>query len=275
MKPLCELAEEADSHIASWMKRQPRLREESITDSLLYFFDRNSPLVWYYPFNHYEEARFSGADWDWWFLMRKGCFKIRVQAKRIKKNYDHHRDLARSNKAGYQLDILLNSSAKRNFYPIYSLYGFSENVERCLIPSYRDPSNQSCLFICSAQEVYDLVFDLPRNRIGSSDLLKISIPLTCLFCCPLEDFPNDGPRRLFQRHLFGPTPTRDEDSGEESEDQRGYEDEVPPIISDLFDAGERTSGTTREDASDDIHEILSQYQREFVETNGVAIVQIE
>ena len=165
MNSLYELAEEAVNYTAGWMSRQPAVKEESITDWLLDFFDQNSSLIQYYQFNRHEEARSSGADWDWWFWLQKGCFKIRVQAKKVKKNHDHYEDLARSNMTGYQLDTLLNSSTIYNFYPIYSLYGFSENVERCRMLSYRIPSNKSCLFICSAQEVYDLVFGSARKRI--------------------------------------------------------------------------------------------------------------
>ena len=271
MKALYELAEEAASYTAGWMSRQPALKEESITDWLLDFLDQNSPLIQYYQFSHHEEARYSGADWDWWFLLQKGCFKIRVQAKRVKKNHDHYRDLARSNKTGYQLDTLLESSTNHNFYPIYSLYGFSENVEKCPIPL--TSSNQNALFICSAQEVYDLVFGSPRNHIASSDLLKISIPLPCLFRCPLvTNFSNDGPLGLFQ-HYFLP-PTIDEDDGTEPDYHRGYEAEVPSVIIDLLQARDSIAATQiRNSNSDDIHEILSQYQREFVGTNGVAIVQ--
>ena len=270
MKSLCKLAKEAANHTADWMRRQPSVKEESITDWLLYFFDQ-SPSIRYYQFTHHGEAR-SGADWDWWFLMQKGCFKIRVQAKKIKKNYDHYSDLAYQNKTGYQLCTLLNSSANYNFYPIYSLYGLSEDVERCPILSDQALSDQSCLFICSAQEVYDLVFGSARKRIKSSDLLELSIPLPCLFCCPLvSNFSNDGPGplRLFQSYFM--PPTRDTDDGAEPQDHRGYENEVPPIIIDLFEAREHADDRQRRD----IQEILSQYQHEFVGTNGVAIVRIE
>ena len=293
MKSLYELAEEADSYTTGWMSRQPALKEESITDWLLDFFDQNSSLIQYYQFNHHEEARYSGADWDWWFLLRKGCFKIRVQAKRVRKNHDHYRDLARSNKTGRQLDILLDSSADYNFYPIYSLYGFSENVERCRMPSYRAPSNKSCLFICSAQEVYDLVSGPSKERIESSDLLKLSIPLQCLFChflitesdllklsIPLQclfchfsvtnNF-SDGFPGLF--HFFFSPPLASDRA--EPEEQRGYEDEVPSIIIDLLEAREHAGDTQIGDSTRDIQDVLSQYQHEFIGTNGVAIVRIE
>lgn len=274
MKSLCKLAGEAASYTADWMRRQPSVKEESITDWLLYFLDQ-SPSIRYYQFTHHGEAR-SGADWDWWFLMQKGCFKIRVQAKKIKKNYNHYSDLAYQNKTGYQLCALLNSSANYNFYPIYSLYGLSENVERCPILSDQALSNQSCLFICSAQKVYDLVFGSPQNRIESSDLLKLSIPLPCLFCCSLaSDIFSDGPLGLFQRYPLKTLFTIDTDDEEKYQDRRGYENEVPSIIRTLFEVRESTDETRTKKTIGDPQDILSQYQREFVGTNGVAIVQIE
>ena len=294
MKSLYELAKKADSHTAGWMRRNPALKEESITDWLLDFFDRNSSSVQYYQFDHHEEGQYSGADWDWWFLLRKGCFKIRVQAKRVRKNHNHYRNLNHSNRNGRQLDKLLNSSANYNFYPIYSLYGFSENVERCRMPSYRAPSNKSCLFICSAQEVYDLVSGSSQKRIESSDLLKLSIPLQCLFChflitesdllklsIPLQclfchfsvtnNFSDDF-LGLFHHFFFSPPLASDR---AEPEEQRGYEDEVPSIIIDLFEAREHADDTQMRDSTRDRQEILSQYQHEFVGTNGVAIFQAE
>ena len=140
------------------------------------------------------------------------------------------------------------------------------------MPSYRAPSNKSCLFICSAQEVYDLVSGPSKKRIESSDLLKLSIPLQCLFChfSVTNNF-SDGFPGLF--HFFFLPPLASDRA--EPEEQRGYEDEVPSIIIDLLEAREHAGDTQIGDSTRDIQDVLSQYQHEFIGTNGVAIVRIE
>ncbi len=188
MNTICTTAESASRYVTGWLQRQPAVKEESITDWLLDYLTQHNSQIRYYQFSRHEEGRSSGADWDWWILANRGCFKLRVQAKKLRSNYDHYNSLAHSNSIGYQIDLLLDSSASLNFYPIYSLYGLSEGVERC-----SRTTRPESLHICSAQEVYDLLFGTARSRIASTNLLDLSIPLPCLFCCPLvRDHPRGG-----------------------------------------------------------------------------------
>lgn len=126
----CRLLRNASSYAAGWLFRQPSLKEESITDWLLDYVQQHSTAIRYYLFDRIEEGASSGADWDWWFLLSDGCFKIRVQAKKIKKDKDHYKDLAHFNKKHFQIDLLLDSSARHNFYPIYGVYGFSRTSRK-------------------------------------------------------------------------------------------------------------------------------------------------
>ena len=71
---ICQIARDANDYVDGWMTRQPEIKEESITDWLLDYFDQHSSQLKYYQFNRYEEGAFSGADWDWWILLRNGCF---------------------------------------------------------------------------------------------------------------------------------------------------------------------------------------------------------
>lgn len=259
MSPLCQISSNASSYVAGWLKRQSELKEESISDWILDQFDQHSSEVRYYQFTRHEEARISGADWDWWFLLRRGCFKIRIQAKKIRKNHDHYRDIARANKTGPQIDLLLESSARHNFYPMYALYGPGEGVERCT-----QIAQPSALFICSAHETYNLVFGSVRRRIDSSDLLSLSIPLQCLFCCPLV---SDGsPSQLFEHYFQIPQKGLLDDRGFPMPDgNRGYEREVPSIIASLFEM--------REDDSDP-KGFVDEYRSMFPGSSGVMITRI-
>lgn len=257
---LCSTARQVSEYAAGWLHRQPAVKEESLTDWLLDYFDQKSTGIRYYQFTRHEEGRSSGADWDWWILLSHGCFKIRVQAKKLKKNHDHYQDLARSNKTGYQLDVLLDSSARFNFYPIYSLYGFSEGVGRCARTIRPEP-----LHICSAQEIYDLVFSDPRSRLNSSTLLALSIPLTCLFCCPLYIVAPDANAGDLFDHYFTtpPSPRGGHDEGNPDRN-RGFELETPPIIKQLFNI---------EEINDNTEPILRFYQETFPGSNGVGIIR--
>jgi len=262
MTTLCHTPQTASHHVLGWLRRQPELKEESITDWLLDYFDQNSSQLRYYQFNRHEEGRVSGADWDWWFIQRHGCFKLRIQAKKLRTRHNHYSDLARCSNAGHQLDLLLDSSAQLNFYPLYSLYGPSQGAERCACA--HQPTS---LHICSAQEVYNLVFGSARIHIDSARLLSLTIPLHCLFCCPLTfDKPDGGPESLFD-HYFSVPPrySVDEDAGEDPHPRRGYEGTTPPIIKRLFEVREVNSNTEG---------LLQEYQSMFSGTDGVVIADI-
>jgi len=260
---LGSISREANDYVAGWIRRQPTVKEESITDWLLDFFHQKTPNIRYYEFNRFEEARFSGADWDWWFLLRNGCYKIRVQAKKIRRGKDHFLELARSNQTGYQIDLLIESSSRYNFYPLYVLYGNTEGVERC-------PKHSKCtvLSICSAQEVYKLLFGTKRHRVDSRDVLSLSIPLECLFTCPLVcNFSINGPEILFQHYFNSSREGKEKNSKRIDTDARqGYDVSVPNIIRLLYQMGEINDNTER---------ILREYQSMFSGSKRVSIVRIQ
>ena len=259
---ICKIARDANDYVSGWMTRQPEIKEESITDWLLDYFDQNTSQIRYYQFNRHEEGRIYGADWDWWILLPNGCFKLRIQAKKIKNGANHYNDLTRNNQNGYQIDLLLNSSSSHNFYPLYSLYGKSEGMERC-----QQPPSPVSLHICSAQEVYDLVFGQPRRRINSTDLLKLTIPLECLFCCPLTRKGRGfDPRKLFGHYFQVPPRTFNKDNRESFKNEnRGFENEVPDILTDLY---------KMESLNDNSAGLINMYRSRFPGSNSLSIVKI-
>lgn len=262
MTPLCHIAESASDYVLGWLNRQSEVKEESITDWLLDYLDQNSAQLRYYQFNRREEGKTSGADWDWWLLHRHGCFKLRIQAKKLRFKHDHYKDIARASKAGYQIDLLLDSSANLNFYPLYSLYGLSQGSERC-----NRGHQPASLHICSAQEVYDLVFGSARKTIDSAALLSLTIPMQCLFCCPLTfDRPGGGPESLFD-HYFSTPPRHRNDEGDsiEPHSRRGYEEAIPPLIKRLLEVEEVNSNTQG---------LIEEYKSKYDGSDGVVITDI-
>lgn len=164
-------------------------------------------------------------------ILRNGCFKLRIQAKKVKCGIDHYYYLARNNKNGLQIDLLLNSSSVQSFYHLYALYGKQEGVERCQLPS-----SPVTLHICSTKEIYNLVFNHPRQRINSTNLLRLTIPMECLFCCPLiRDRDEFGPRDLFDHYIKTPLSNIDrEDQKEKERENQGFDQDVPEIITVLY-----------------------------------------
>lgn len=260
---ICKTARDANDYVSGWLTRQPELKEESITDWLLDYFDQHTNQIRYYQFNRQEEGKTYGADWDWWIILPNGCFKLRIQAKKVKKGANHYNDLTRNNKHGFQMDLLLNSSSAQNFYPLYALYGKSEGVERC-----QKPPSSVLLHICSAQEIYDLVFGHPRQRINSTDLLQLTIPMECLFCCTLVRDRNEfGPRDLFDHYFKIPPRNNDKENQNDNErNNQGYDKEVPEIISALY---------KMETLNDNSVGLINEYRNQYPGSNSLSIIKID
>jgi len=55
-------------NLAQWRREQPNVGEESLTDYLLWQVSRHLECVKYVKFTRHQEARFTGADWEWWFV---------------------------------------------------------------------------------------------------------------------------------------------------------------------------------------------------------------
>lgn len=99
-----------------------RYGEETITESNLLEIRRRHPhLVRVYSFSKVEEAR-SGGDWEWHIVGRKRTLKMRVQAKRVRRNGDLRvRHMVRSSRR--QQRCLLISEARADcMKPVYCIY---------------------------------------------------------------------------------------------------------------------------------------------------------
>lgn len=163
--------------IKEWLFYQPNVKEESITDRLLYDLSRKVPGVYYRDFSRFEEGRITGADWEWWIVFRDGSFRFRVQAK--KEYTDNYPSLMYTNTHGLQIEMLINDSKRINAIPLYAF--FTANTSPTLCP--KSPTNEG-VFLSSAEDLYIEYAKKARSKIIISDILKRSNPLTCFFCCP-------------------------------------------------------------------------------------------
>jgi uncharacterized protein DUF6615 len=166
-------------YIADWMRAQTEVKEESITDSYLYRLAQSVPTVRYKSFSRWEEARRTGADWEWWFLLPKRSLRLRVQAKKLRPGKNCRGDLARTNKYGGQLAMLRKRARRDNAIPVYALYSSASVI----------------LTVCGRTSSFDGVFLIHANsvqaligrqgKITDQHLIRLSRPTSCLPCCIL------------------------------------------------------------------------------------------
>ncbi len=262
-KKLGEVARLANNYVARWLAKHPAVKEESLTDWLPDFLEQSSPSIRYFEFDRHEETSSSGFDWDWWFLLECGCFRARVKAKKLQLSRDYYSELTQANQTDCQIDLLLDSSAAKQFYPLYMFYAKPDDFERCrILPT------PTALSICGAQEIHELAFGSPCHHIECRDICALTIPLECLFYCPVtHDFPPNGPEQLF-RHYFQ-TPLRSRVGEPEvpgNDRRRGYEESVPRIIRSLFKMRETDNDTER---------ILRDYKSMYEGSRGVVIFDLD
>ncbi len=67
-KTVCATAALLSGDVASWIRSQPSVGEESITDWFLYRLSESVIWIRYLPFTRREEGTMTGADWEWWLI---------------------------------------------------------------------------------------------------------------------------------------------------------------------------------------------------------------
>lgn len=226
MRDPCNVIRKSSSYIRRWLTRQPGVKEESLTDWLLYNVSERLPFVQYVAFSHHQEARETGADWEWWILFHDHYFRLRVQAKKVSATNDNYPELARTNRHGLQIKKLLDDASTANAIPLYALYSAQTGHSMCEWRSrHRDG-----VFLAGASRLFtDFNLDGPRRRISSSDLLSRSNPFSCFACCPLIGWTGRTMYRFFE-HYYA-SEIRPE--GEERSLPRGVHTELPAYVSSL------------------------------------------
>lgn len=119
-------------YINKWILDQPGVKEESITDWLLYELSKRCPRVYYRTFSRKEESK-NGSDWEWWFLVddindkdKVNAYRFLVQAKKLLSDRSNSSLLKYSNKKGNQIDLLTKSAQTVKAFPLYMCYSNTE-----------------------------------------------------------------------------------------------------------------------------------------------------
>lgn len=184
------------NYVFNWISRQGHVKEESLTDWILYDISQQCDYVHYQAFSRHEEAQ-NGSDWEWWILTtdkrkRDGfnAYRFLVQAKKLfPDGRDNYSLISYANKYGTQVDLLIDSAQRRNALPMYMFYstGKPDTLEQIknvnYIDSYAHEWCENCIngcYVSLAKVVYDLLFNMPRTKIIDSKLLNYSFKFSIL-----------------------------------------------------------------------------------------------
>jgi hypothetical protein len=179
---ICTSIKSCSQEILKWIIQQDEVGEESITDWLLYKLNDLDLNISYQLFNRIQEARTTGADFEFWILTNNFNFKARVQAKRLRQNKDHHSSIAYTNKHGYQIEKLRTDARTNGFRPLYAFYNHERLNSQC-----RGHIRDEGVYLSCAHTLYRDIIQQPRQVINTQFLMNRSTPFSCWFCCPLCD----------------------------------------------------------------------------------------
>lgn len=187
---------DSSKKVYDWLWKQPHVKEESLTDWLLYNVSENCHRIYYQAFSRHEEAK-NGADWEWWVLTSNNnrnhdyyAYRFLIQAKKLfSKNQDNYSLLSYGNKNGAQIDLLLEAAKYKNALPLYMYYsiGKADAEEQIKNNHWLDTGKiwwcENCIdgcYISLATKVYEMLYDVPRHKLTDSDLLNHALKLSLL-----------------------------------------------------------------------------------------------
>lgn len=250
--------------LSRWLFKQPEVGEESLTDWLLYEIADRLPFVRYRKFTRPQEARDTGADWEWWFVGRHLSLALRVQAKKIAGEPDYYRALAYTNRYGLQIEKLMSSAVESNFLPLYALYHGTPTPPPIRCKRHKDAGRHEGVFLASAAELYEKFIVGRRVKIDGRDLLQMSITMSSLFCCHDLAQKTGEPVERIYAHIAELLLSSTESKN--SNNRLGIHNELPEYISALlrFDQFESDwSDRGYEKVSRDVNAILVFDMREY------------
>tara|TARA_R110002096_G_C14561374_1_gene719931 strand:- start:59 stop:832 length:774 start_codon:yes stop_codon:yes gene_type:complete len=178
---ICQIVKACASEVFKWISQQDEIGEESITDWMLYKINDLSPQIIYKQFNRFDEARITGADFEFWILTNTQNFKGRVQAKRLRPNKDLYSSIAYANDYGLQIEKLIRDSNRNGFKALYAFYNNENHNSLC-----QNNIQNEGVYFSDAKTLHRKIILAPRTQISSSELIAESTPFSCWFCCPLS-----------------------------------------------------------------------------------------
>lgn len=184
MNQYCYEFKDSAEYVFNWMNAQSSVGEESITDWLLFNLSQSLPSLKYKKFTRHEEARKTGADWEWWFVDGNSAISMRIQAKKLDSKKDNYEGLAHTNRYGLQIEKLINDARSNNFIPFYALYYAPVSNPQVLCGGNPDSGLNQGVFLATAPSLYDEYIKNGRKKAMAQDVISHSNPMHCMACCP-------------------------------------------------------------------------------------------
>lgn len=228
----CEQVRHCSLYVRQWIEKQPEVKEESLTDWLLFELSLRIPRIRYKSFSRHEESRVTGADWHWWFVFDRFSFQIRVQAKRLKASGNSRPAILYPRGTCDQITKLIDDAKTHNYLPLYAFYAPGAPTVMC----GRKPTDEG-VYLAGALRVFGASVAKTSTPLKSASLLAISNPLSCLICCPYTSGP-DGLLAFITAYYGSEIPLPPDGDPREGEDGPpripGYHAEAPAYVQRLL-----------------------------------------
>lgn len=190
----------------SWIRNQAHVKEESITDRILYELNRNNPYVICHEFKRNEEA-LNGADWEWWLLFDNPfethdfykdtqslsntvAYRFRIQAKKLlADNKDKNYVFRYANKNDFQIKLLIERAKEERAIPLYAFFSNASRESKEVSINLDgkefliDNVCSDCIngiYLLSATWAYDNHFKAIDHKSTSQDIVNESFPASIL-----------------------------------------------------------------------------------------------
>lgn len=170
-------------YIYKWFESKRNVKEESFTDWILFNLSQKLPNFNYREYTRHEENAISGADFDFWLIENSKYLVFRIQAKKLLRTGNHYKAITYPDQTSNQINLLISSSSLP-IIPFYLFYNNDTFNAKC------DRINTGTL-LASAKEIQNTLLTVDNTRISRQQLTNLSIPLECLFCCPLSSHLNN------------------------------------------------------------------------------------
>lgn len=180
----CSALRETLQALAVWIRKQPSVGEESLTDWFLYQIAERVPSVRYVKFTRWDEARKTGADWEWWFVSRHLSLGMRIQAKRLTAS-DNYPALAYANRHGMQIERLREDATRRGLLAFYAFYADGTGQAAVKCGGMANAGLDEGAFLAGANGLYANYIRSARSKLDAAMVLRESNPLSCIACCPI------------------------------------------------------------------------------------------
>ena len=204
MKKECNILRQSSLYVRNWTNTQPNVKEESLTDWLLFNVSEKTKNITYRDFTRHEESKTTGADWEWWFIFPNFSYKFRVQAKKTKTSSNNYNGVTYPKKTSSQMNKLISDAYQNNALPIYAFY--TDKIER--VKCQKKILDEG-VYLVSAIDLKNKFVIPNTKKIEYNDILEGTIPLSCLLCCELHnDSKNEKPENfeVFVKEYFYSSP---------------------------------------------------------------------